>query len=624
MEAILSSKFADFGNGPRRAITFPMFGDGIFTQDGEPWRHSRDILRPQLFHRQYENLEVFEEPLNDLLTALPEKGGIVDLQPLFFRYTLDVTTAFLFGDSIRSLKSSDNATENVFARAFDLAQGYVAKRFRLLDLYWLIGGKEFRDACKMVHRYVFLKSVAKSCPDREALRGQIINILAAGRDTTACMLSWTLHPHVMEKLRAEIAQLPPIEGVDRAALRDLKYLQNVMKENLYGMDAEIFRPERWDEELPMNQDPTLQKWGYLPFNGGPRICLGMDFALTEVAYTIVRMLQRYPIIKLPNGERVDVTRLFSPCRDSNGITCKTSAEATIKEERATLTTVFEGEDPLIDIVAVHGLNGDAFRTFTAEKTGKFWLEDSDMLPHDLKGRCRVLTFSYPASVASILGRTSSDRILQHATTLVAELVADREALIYSASRTGQKIEHIHSIYVSTYGILFFGTPHQGTSKTNLATFAQRMVALVPSKVVDTDSQLLSALQESSEVLQDITDNFVPMMKRFRICFFWEQEKTSLGVKWDYVVTENSAAPILDNTDRAGLRKDHRNMCRFATRASPGYNLVVATVLRYSREAPGTITRRWASEREILTSMRKQEAMELIKGVGEMSGEKLKQ
>ncbi|RYO78591.1 hypothetical protein DL766_009257 [Monosporascus sp. MC13-8B] len=234
----------------------------------------------------------------------------------------DVTTAFLFGDSVRSLKSSDNATENVFASAFDRAQAYVAKRFRLLDLYWLIGGKEFQDACKTIHlfadqiidqnlakdttagnenRYIFLKSVAKSCPDRGALKGQIINILAAGRDTAACMLSWTLHPHVMEKLRDEIAQLPPIEDVERAALRDLKYLQNVMKEN-----AEIFRPERWDEDLPMNQDPTLQKWGYLPFNGGPRICQGMDFALTEVAYTIVRMLQRYPIIKLLKGERVDV------------------------------------------------------------------------------------------------------------------------------------------------------------------------------------------------------------------------------------------------------------------------------------------------------------------------------
>ena len=41
------------------------------------------------------------------------------------------------------------------------------------------------------------------------------------------------------------------------------------REDLYGSDALVFRPERWDE-------PQLAdiKWGYLPFNGGPRVCLG--------------------------------------------------------------------------------------------------------------------------------------------------------------------------------------------------------------------------------------------------------------------------------------------------------------------------------------------------------------
>ena len=191
-----------------------MFGDGIFTQEGQAWRHSRELLRPQLLHRQYGDLTVFSEPVNDLLNVLPRTGGVVDLQPLFFRFTLDITTAFLFGDSIHSLQTSDHTDEQTFAAAFDLAQQYVVKRFRLLDLYWLIGGKEFRDACRKIHsfadriidqnlsassaqdekdsRYVFLRGVAKACPDRDALRGQIINILVAGRDTTACLLSWIL------------------------------------------------------------------------------------------------------------------------------------------------------------------------------------------------------------------------------------------------------------------------------------------------------------------------------------------------------------------------------------------------------------------------------------------------
>lgn len=200
--------------GPRRAITFPMFGDGIFTQEGPAWKHSRDMLRPQLQHKQYENLEVFQEAVDDLIHLIEESNGIIDLQPHFFRLTLDTSTAFLFGESVRSLITPEAVGEQTFATAFNTAQQWITKRYRLLDLYWFINGKEFRQACKDVHKfadqiidrnlspdragndqtgkYVFLDAVAQNSSDRTALRGQIINLLAAGRDTTACLLSWTL------------------------------------------------------------------------------------------------------------------------------------------------------------------------------------------------------------------------------------------------------------------------------------------------------------------------------------------------------------------------------------------------------------------------------------------------
>lgn len=50
----------------------------------------------------------------------------------------------------------------------------------------------------------------------------------------------------------------------------------------------------------------------------------------------------------------------------------------------------------------------------------------------------------------------------------------------------------------------------------------------------TEGQLLNAMQEGSEVLQNITDMFVPLMKDFHIYFFREQEKTYIGVTQDYV------------------------------------------------------------------------------------------
>jgi cytochrome P450 len=54
--------------------------------------------------------------------------------------------------------------------------------------------------------------------------------------------------------------------------------------DLYGMDAELFRPERWDEDMPLHHDPTKAKWGYLPFHGGPRICLGSESPLEFMFY----------------------------------------------------------------------------------------------------------------------------------------------------------------------------------------------------------------------------------------------------------------------------------------------------------------------------------------------------
>lgn len=352
LEAVLSTNFQDWSMGPRHKVMFPFFGDGIFTQEGADWKQSREILRPQFAHRQYEDLAVFRGPLEELLESLPSTGT-VDLQPFLFRLTLDVTTAFLFGESIESLKQNEDSGDGNFASAFNVAQDFVAKRMRLQDLYWLVGGRDFHRACNTVHRfadqiiernlsrknskdepsgrYVFLDSLAPNTSSRKALRSQIINILVAGRDTTGCLISWTFflllrHPRSMEKLKDEIqSSLKSSTDISRAALRNMTYLQNVLKETLrlypsvpvnsrtaikdtflpvgggpglselvfvpkgtavaysvysmhrrpdfFGMDAELFRPERWDEPMPLNDDPINSKWGYLPFNGGPRICL---------------------------------------------------------------------------------------------------------------------------------------------------------------------------------------------------------------------------------------------------------------------------------------------------------------------------------------------------------------
>lgn len=155
------------------------------------------------------------EKLVNLLEATASNGPL-DLQPLFFCLTLDVTTAVFFGESVNSLAKQGSGMENEFGRAFNDAQHQLARRGRLGDLYWLIGGRSFQRDCKIVHRFVdsivanglarnkadsvrrsnvgfvFLDALIAETRDPVVIRDQLVNILLAGRDTTACLLSWTL------------------------------------------------------------------------------------------------------------------------------------------------------------------------------------------------------------------------------------------------------------------------------------------------------------------------------------------------------------------------------------------------------------------------------------------------
>ncbi|GJC97517.1 cytochrome P450 [Colletotrichum higginsianum] len=210
--------------------------------------------------------------------------------------------------------------------------------------------------------YVFLhEMMGRPGMTPEYVRAQLLSMILAGRDTTASTLSalfWILarRPDVVSRLRAEI------EGLEGRRptweeMKDMKYLNMVLKEilrlyptvatmsrgtardttlpvgggpdgkspvfvpkdtpvrwslfclhrrkDLYGEDADEFRPERWEERRP--------SWDYLPFSGGPRICIGQQFALTQMSYFVVRMLQTFGDMA-PRDER--------PMLQTVGITTK--------------------------------------------------------------------------------------------------------------------------------------------------------------------------------------------------------------------------------------------------------------------------------------------------------------
>ncbi|KAI4086117.1 MAG: hypothetical protein LQ344_007830 [Seirophora lacunosa] len=378
IETMLSTRFEDFGFGPRRDAFYRLLGEGIFNQDGPPWKHSRELLRRQFVRMQYQNLSVFREHVENMLDVLSKSEGVVDLQPVFFRYTLDITTALIFGQSVHSLVKEGGDS---FSESFSEAADITAYRGRLGDLYWLYTPWRFSKACKAIkhyvddyvinargtsgkvpsvteasvaERYAFINDLYDELKDPIRVRDQLVSVLLAGRDTTACLMSWTFrllvrYPAVLVKLRREIETVLGDENnITRTHVRSMHYFECVLKETLrlyppvpanlrfatkttvfprgggadgrspvlvrkgtgityspylmhrrtelFGADADLFRPERWEDSKLVGI-----RWGFLPFNDGPRGCLGKDLAMMEASYGIARILQTFQNVRLPPG-----------------------------------------------------------------------------------------------------------------------------------------------------------------------------------------------------------------------------------------------------------------------------------------------------------------------------------
>lgn len=386
IQAILATKFHDFDLGPSRHDNFQaMLGNGIFTAEGEPWAHFRKQLKPQFTRDQVSDLEAAERHLNVLFKALPEEdekgwGSAVDIMPLIYRFTMDVSTEFLFGESVNSqstaLETSSNGKkeeEEDFAEAMNYSQEYIAWRIRLGSLYWLANSKKFQNSCKIVKsfadrfvrialekdvekkrvdegkegKFVLLDALVAETRDPVELRDQVLQTLLAGRDTTSALLSWILlllsrSPTEFTKLRKAVLEhfgtstspkqeltfsslksckaithilyetlrlypLVPLNG--RRALRDtflptgggpgkdqpvvimkgedVGYSAYVMhrRKDIWGEDADEWKPDRWEGRK--------LGWEWIAFSGGPRVCLGQQYALNEASFVLVKFLQRF-------------------------------------------------------------------------------------------------------------------------------------------------------------------------------------------------------------------------------------------------------------------------------------------------------------------------------------------
>lgn len=306
VQAILATQFKDFQLPLTRTGNFnSLLGTGIFAANGKQWEHSRALLRPQFVREQVSDLDLEERHVQNMMRSIDQATtnqdgwtDVFDIMPLFFRLTLDSATEFLFGESVDSqineMAGSDmkqvpaGLNEIDFAYSFDQSQRVLANGSRMGNMWWLSQNKEFKTQCNKVHqfidhfvqralqqpvekaadkeRYVFLEALAEQTRDPVELRDQLLNILLAGRDTTASLLSWIFRilaqrPDVLEKLRSEILNVfgtyeHPKE-ITFSGLKNAQYLQWVLNEalRLYPVVPLNSRESSCDTTLPTGGGP---------------------------------------------------------------------------------------------------------------------------------------------------------------------------------------------------------------------------------------------------------------------------------------------------------------------------------------------------------------------------------
>ncbi|KAF7343149.1 Cytochrome P450 [Mycena venus] len=228
-----------------------------------------------------------------------------------------------------------------------IVDGVVAKRKAAKSAAASSGGKTSAEP------ETLLEHLVEYTEDIKTLRDELLNISVAGRDTVTCLTTFSIymlaeHPDVLAKLRNEIFERlgekgrPTVEDI-----KEMKYLRAVLNEtlrlyppvpmnvrtstegvvfppikpgekpfyippntlvpyapivmhrrkDLWGPDALEFDPERFiDERLHKYLVPN--PFIFLPFNGGPRICLGQQFAYQEASFILIRVLQAFSKISL--------------------------------------------------------------------------------------------------------------------------------------------------------------------------------------------------------------------------------------------------------------------------------------------------------------------------------------
>jgi hypothetical protein len=192
-------------------------------------------------------------------------------------------------------------------------------------------------------------------------------------------------------------------------------------------------------------------------------------------------------------------------------------------------------------------------------------------------------------------------MIDHASNLLNDLTADRAScnassrpLIFVAHSLGGLVckkaillsrnnpeTHLQSIYNSTKGIIFMGTPHKGAWMADWARIPAGALGLAKS----TNKSLLQILETESQLLESLQIEFWTMVRESRergrrlevTCFFEELPLPVVGK----VVGKESAT--LDGYNSISIHANHRDMVRFRSAQDNGYKRLLGELQRWESQ-----------------------------------------
>ncbi|KAM5344762.1 hypothetical protein ACJ41O_010624 [Fusarium nematophilum] len=235
------------------------------------------------------------------------------------------------------------------------------------------------------------------------------------------------------------------------------------------------------------------------------------------------------------------------------------------------TLIDQGQDvaEAIDVVAIHGLNGHYFKTWTDSATQFNWLRDAvpTVLP-----KARVMSFSYDSALQ--FSKSASD-IFDFADQLLEFLLAERRSSIEQARpivfichslggivfKQGMirafERERYTALLRKTIGVMFLATPHRGSAYANWARILARILKYAGRRM---KTQLSKDLEPKSRVLEQISRSFVERTEAMTIVSFYETSK--LDYASAVIVEKESACLGLRNETLIPLNGNHRTICKY--------------------------------------------------------------